>query len=77
VQNWNLEVSRQITGNDVLDIGWVGSKATHLDTSFQQLQQSCAESAAVRSVRRPYPQYNRIRMIDSAATPFITRCKAV
>lgn len=65
VQNWNFEVSRQITGSDVLDIGWVGSKATHLDTSLNNYNNPRPSLLPFDQSRRPYPQYNRIRMIDS------------
>lgn len=34
IQNWNLQVSRQIGANDVLEVGWVGSKGTFIDTSL-------------------------------------------
>jgi outer membrane receptor protein involved in Fe transport len=65
VQNWNIQVSRQITGNDVLDIGWVGSKATHLDTSLNNYNNPAPSLLPFDQSRRPYPQYNRIRLIDS------------
>src|SRR2546427_7480618 len=33
VQNWNLQVSRQLSRNDALDVGYFGNKGTFLDTS--------------------------------------------
>jgi TonB dependent receptor len=76
IQNWNLEVSRQITGNDVLDVGWVGSKATHLDTSLNNYNNPAPGLLPFDQSRRPYPQYNRIRMIDAGGNAFTTRCRA-
>jgi hypothetical protein len=34
-QNWNLQMSRQFTKNDVLEVGYVGAKGTYVDTSFR------------------------------------------
>lgn len=39
VQNWNLQVSRQFGSANVLDVGYVGSKGTHVDTSLQNFNQ--------------------------------------
>src|SRR5215469_18444827 len=30
MQNFNLQVSKQLTQSDVLETGWVGSKGTHV-----------------------------------------------
>ena len=62
MQNWNLQISRQLTTNDVLETGWVGSKGTHVDTSLNNFNQPDPGPGAIQA-RRPYPQYARIRMI--------------
>jgi len=62
MQNWNLQISKQLTGNDVLEGGWVGSKGTHVDTSLNNFNQPDPGPGDIQS-RRPYPQYARIRMI--------------
>jgi len=62
MQNWNLQVSREIGSNDVLEVGWVGSKGTHVDTSLQNFNQAQFGDGPVQS-RRPFPMYARIRMI--------------
>lgn len=62
MQNFNLQVSRQLTSNDVLEVGWVGSKGTHVDTSLQNFNQPDPGPGPIQP-RRPYPQYARIRMI--------------
>jgi hypothetical protein len=63
VQNFNVQVSKQLTQNDVLETGWVGSKGTHVDTSLQNFNQPDPGPGAIQA-RRPYPQYARIRMIS-------------
>ncbi|HZT39646.1 MAG TPA: hypothetical protein VFA28_17260 [Bryobacteraceae bacterium] len=62
MQNFNLQWSRQLTNNDVMEAGWVGSKGTHVDTSLQNFNQPDPGPGAIQP-RRPYPQYARIRMI--------------
>jgi outer membrane receptor protein involved in Fe transport len=62
LQNFNLQVSKQLTSNDVLEAGWVGSKGTHVDTSLNNFNQPDPGPGDIQS-RRPYPQYARIRMI--------------
>ena len=62
MQNFNLQVSRQLTANDVLEVGWVGSKGTHVDTSLQNFNQPDPGPGPIQP-RRPYPQYARIRLI--------------
>jgi hypothetical protein len=62
MQNFNLQVSRQLTSNDVLEVGWVGSKGTHVDTSLQNFNQPDPGPGPIQP-RRPYPQYARIRLI--------------
>jgi hypothetical protein len=62
-QNWNLSGGYEITRNDILEIGYAGSKGTHLDTSHLNLNSPLPDPAArdIQS-RRPYPQIGRIRM---------------
>ncbi len=62
VQNYTLQVSREITGSDVIEVGWVGSKGTHVDTSLQNFNQAEPGTGDIQS-RRPYQGYARIRMI--------------
>src|SRR4029453_11211403 len=35
-QNWSLTVEREIIGNTLLRVGYVGTKATHLKTEYDQ-----------------------------------------
>jgi outer membrane receptor protein involved in Fe transport len=60
VQNWNLMVSKQF-GANVLDVGYVGNKATHSDTSFQNWNQPDPGPGDIQA-RRLYPTFARIRL---------------
>jgi outer membrane receptor protein involved in Fe transport len=62
VQNFNLQLSRELTSNDVLEAGWVASKGTHVDTSLNNFNQPEPGTGDIQS-RRPYQGYARIRMI--------------
>jgi hypothetical protein len=62
VQNFNLQISHELTNNDVLEAGWVGSKGTHVDTSLNNFNQPEPGPGDIQS-RRPYQGYARIRMI--------------
>ena len=61
VQDWNLQVSHQIGANNVVEVGYVGSKGTHVDTSMNNYNQPLPGPGDVQS-RRPYPQFSGIRM---------------
>ena len=63
VQNFNLQVSRQLSGNDVIEVGWVGSKGTFMDTSLNNFNNPAPSNIPFSQARRPYPQFNRIRMM--------------
>ncbi|HYZ87590.1 MAG TPA: TonB-dependent receptor, partial [Bryobacteraceae bacterium] len=62
LQNWNLQLSRELSTSDVLEVGWVGSKGTNVDTSLQNFNQPDLGPGPIQQ-RRPYPMYARIRMI--------------
>ena len=61
-QNWNLQVSRQFWKNDVLEVGYVGAKGTHVDTSFRYNWNQPDPGPGTIQPRRPYPTLSRIRM---------------
>jgi hypothetical protein len=64
VQNFTLQVSHEIGRNDVLEVGWVGTKGTHLDTSVNNFNSPDPGPGAIQP-RRPYPDYARIRMLTT------------
>lgn len=63
VQNFNLQVSRQVSANDVIEVGWVASKGTFMDTSLNHFNNPAPSNLPFNQARRPYPQFNRIRMM--------------
>jgi hypothetical protein len=64
IQNWNLQVSRQIGANNAVEVGYVGNKGTFLDTS--QLNYNSPEPGPGDiQARRPYQQFNRIRLLTT------------
>jgi outer membrane receptor protein involved in Fe transport len=62
VQDWNLMVQRQF-GNNVLTVGYVANKGTHLDTALNNFNQPNPGPGDIQS-RRPYPTIARIRLED-------------
>ncbi|HEU0119269.1 MAG TPA: TonB-dependent receptor [Bryobacteraceae bacterium] len=62
VQNFNFQLSKELTNNDVLEVGWVATKGTHVDTSLNNFNQPEPGPGDIQA-RRPYPAYARIRMI--------------
>lgn len=62
VQNFNVQLSHELTQSDVLEVGWVASKGTRVDTSLQNFNQPEPGPGDIQS-RRPFPDYARIRMI--------------
>jgi hypothetical protein len=66
LQNWNLQLAREFSNSDVLEVGWVGSKGTNVDTSLNNFNQPDPGPGPIQE-RRPYPMYARIRMIATDA----------
>jgi hypothetical protein len=57
LQNANLQVSRELTRNDVIETGWVMAKGTHLDTSVNNYNSPDPATGDIQS-RRPHLQFN-------------------
>jgi hypothetical protein len=64
VQNWNFQVSRQLGTNNALEAGYVGNKGTFLDTSQLNFNSPDPGLGDIQA-RRPYPQFNRIRLLTT------------
>jgi hypothetical protein len=62
VQNFNFQLSKELTANDILEVGWVATKGTNVDTSLNNFNQPEPGPGDIQA-RRPYPAYARIRMI--------------
>ena len=64
IQNWNFQVSRQLGANNALEVGYVGTKGTFLDTSQLNYNSPDPGPGDIQP-RRPYPQFNRIRLLTT------------
>jgi hypothetical protein len=64
MQNWNLQISRQIGANDALEIGYVGTKGTYLDSSQLNFNSPDPGPGDIQA-RRPYPEIARIRLLTT------------
>lgn len=64
LQNWNVQIGKELTTANVLEISYVGSKGTKLDTSVNNWNSPDPGTGAIQG-RRPYPQWGRIRMMGS------------
>jgi len=66
VQNWNFQIGHQFGTANLLEVSYVGSKGTHVDTSYQNFNQPDPGPGTIQP-RRPYPQFARIRMQNYGA----------
>jgi len=62
VQNFSLQVEHEFSRNDVLEVGWAGTKGTFLDTSVNNFNSPDPGPGTIQ-LRRPYPDYARIRLL--------------
>jgi hypothetical protein len=58
IQEWNFSVQRQLTASTSIDVSYVGSKSTHLQTQ-PSINDPLPGPGAIQS-RRPYPQWGTI-----------------
>jgi outer membrane receptor protein involved in Fe transport len=62
-QNWNTSVGYEFSAKDVVEVRYVGSKGTGLDTSIVNFNSPDPDPNATDiQSRRPYPQFAKIRM---------------
>lgn len=62
VQHWNFDVQTELAPNLVLDLGYVGSKGTHL------IDQRDVNQAPIPGGAFPYPQFSDIEYVESGAS---------
>ncbi len=62
LQNSTLQVSRELSRNDVIETGWMMTKGTDLDTTVNNYNSPDPAPGDIQS-RRPYPQFARIRLM--------------
>lgn len=65
VQQWSLNLQRQVLGDMLVEIGYLGSKGTHLYRQ-RQINQPRPAPGPVQP-RRPYPMFGSINGIESSA----------
>jgi len=64
IQSWNIQASRQIGLNNALEVGYVGNKGTFLDTSQLNFNSPDPGPGDIQA-RRPYQDFNRIRLLTT------------
>ncbi len=80
VQQWNLAVQREITGNLVAEVAYAGSKITHVgipDTNINQLtaEQLAQGNPLLQQVPNPY--FGQIPRSSSLGDPTIPRAQLI
>jgi hypothetical protein len=66
ITQWGLSVQREVGSDMVFEIGYLGSKGSHLPLN-RNLNQATAGPAQQIQSRRPYPQFGNITWIESVA----------
>lgn len=66
VQQWSLNVQRQLPDNMGLTVGYVGSKGTHLDREYNANLPE--PSSLFNQANRPYPGFAGLTVDSSSAT---------
>jgi len=80
VQNWSLEIQRQLAADFILSVGYVGEHSTHLHSQFdavnslnpQYFSMGLALTDAINTttVPLPYPTFPGIAPVARALTPY-------
>jgi hypothetical protein len=65
MQHWNVNVQRQLGGNRILEVGYVGSKGTKL-FSARDINQAAPSAAAFNP--RPVPFFEDVNVMESRAS---------
>jgi hypothetical protein len=67
VQQWNLGVEREFAHNTVFELGYIGSKGTHLTRTVDINQAFLGPSTVAVQARRPLPQYGSVTVLQGSA----------
>jgi Carboxypeptidase regulatory-like domain len=66
IQQWNFNVQQQLTRGLVLEVGYQGSKGTHLPLTYNINQPPPGPgTVAQKQAVRPYPQWGNISFLDN------------
>jgi len=64
LDEWNLNIQQQFPGNLLLEVAYVGSKATHLQSVFDRNQVKTPGPGDIQP-RRPMPQYSGFNAMEN------------
>jgi hypothetical protein len=64
LDEWNLNIQQQFPGNMLLEVAYVGSKATHLQADLDRNQDKTPGPGDFQA-RRPMPQYNSFNSMEN------------
>ncbi len=66
IQQWNFNVQQELTTNLVLEVGYQGTKGTHLPLLYNINQPPPGPgTVAQKQALRPYPQFGNISFLDA------------
>jgi hypothetical protein len=66
IQQWNFNIQRELTHSLVLEVGYQGSKGTHLPLLYNINQPPPGlGTTAQKQALRPYPQFGNITFLDA------------
>ncbi|HEU0184556.1 MAG TPA: carboxypeptidase regulatory-like domain-containing protein [Blastocatellia bacterium] len=66
ITQWGMSVQREVGSDMVFEVGYLGSKGSHLPLN-RNLNQATPGPAQQIQARRPYPQFGNITWIESVA----------
>jgi Carboxypeptidase regulatory-like domain len=66
VQSWSLTIQRELTNSLILEVGYVGTRGTHLPRTIQ-LNQADPSRAGNANLRRPFLGYGTINYNENSA----------
>jgi hypothetical protein len=68
MQQWNLSLGHQFAGDVMVDLGYGGSRGTHLpmagNINFNELSSKYWNATDAKAANRRYPYYNNVNMIN-------------
>ena len=66
IQQWNMNIQQELTRNLVLEVGYQGSKGTHLPLLYNINQPPPGPgTVSQKQALRPYPQFGNISFLDA------------
>lgn len=67
VYEWSMDIQRQLPGDILFDVGYIGSKGTHLPLEIDPNEPLPGPGTTAQvQARRPYPQWGNMTFLESA-----------